>query len=94
MAQVAREVSPDVVFSHRRDDVHQDHHTLAGLTWNHFRNHLVLEYEIAKYEETSASPTSSSHSTPTWSRRRSPSSITTSAPSRTRPGSAPTPSVG
>ncbi len=50
LAQIAREVTPDVVFSHRRDDVHQDHHTLAGLTWNHFRNHLVLEYEIAKYE--------------------------------------------
>ncbi len=50
LAQIAREVDPDVVFSHRRDDVHQDHHTLGGLTWNHFRNHLVLEYEIAKYE--------------------------------------------
>ncbi len=50
LAQIAREVNPDVVFSHRRDDVHQDHQTLAGLTWNHFRNHFVLEYEIAKYE--------------------------------------------
>lgn len=50
LAGIANEVTPDVVFSHRRDDVHQDHHTLAGLTWNHFRNHLVLEYEIAKYE--------------------------------------------
>ncbi len=50
LSQIAREVQPDIVFSHRRDDVHQDHHTLAGLTWNHFRDHLVLEYEIAKYE--------------------------------------------
>ena len=50
LAGVAREVTPDLVFSHRREDLHQDHHTLAALTWNHFRNHVVLEYEIAKYE--------------------------------------------
>jgi LmbE family N-acetylglucosaminyl deacetylase len=43
-------VTPDVVLTHRRDDAHQDHRTLAELTWNTFRNHLVLEYEIAKYE--------------------------------------------
>jgi len=42
--------SPDVVFSHRRDDVHQDHRTIGELVWNTFRNHLILEYEIPKYE--------------------------------------------
>ena len=42
--------SPDVIFTHTRDDLHQDHRTLAQLTWNTFRNHLVLEYEIPKYE--------------------------------------------
>ena len=42
--------SPDVVFSHHRGDVHQDHRLVADLTWNTYRNHLVLEYEIPKYE--------------------------------------------
>lgn len=41
---------PDVIFTHRRHDVHQDHRTLAEMTWNAFRNHLILEYEIPKYE--------------------------------------------
>jgi LmbE family N-acetylglucosaminyl deacetylase len=41
---------PDLVFSHRRADVHQDHRLLAELTWNTYRDHLVLEYEVAKYE--------------------------------------------
>jgi LmbE family N-acetylglucosaminyl deacetylase len=41
---------PDLVFTHTRDDMHQDHALLAKLTWNTFRNHLILEYEIPKYE--------------------------------------------
>jgi LmbE family N-acetylglucosaminyl deacetylase len=41
---------PDVVFSHRREDMHQDHRLVAELTWNAFRNHLIFEYEIPKYE--------------------------------------------
>jgi len=41
---------PDVVFTHRRDDRHQDHKTLGELTWNTFRDHTILEYEIPKYE--------------------------------------------
>jgi len=48
--ELAAEVDPDVIFTQRRDDAHQDHRTLADLTWQHFRNHLVLEYEIPKYE--------------------------------------------
>lgn len=42
--------NPDVVFTHRRDDEHQDHRTIAGFTWNTFRDHLIAEYEIPKYE--------------------------------------------
>jgi len=41
---------PDVVFTHYRDDLHQDHRLLCELTYNTFRDHLVLEYEIPKYD--------------------------------------------
>jgi len=44
------ELVPDVVFTHCRDDDHQDHRTLALLTWNTFRDHLIAEYEIPKYD--------------------------------------------
>jgi len=42
--------APDIIFTHERADLHQDHRLLAELTWNTFRRHLVLEYEIPKYE--------------------------------------------
>ncbi len=45
-----REISPDIIFTHYRDDLHQDHRTISNLTWNTFRNHLILEYEIMKYD--------------------------------------------
>jgi LmbE family N-acetylglucosaminyl deacetylase len=41
---------PDVVLTHRRDDAHQDHRTVCDITWNLFRDHLVLEYEIPKWD--------------------------------------------
>ena len=50
MHRISETVHPDIVFTHRREDLHQDHRTLAEVTWNTFRNHLVLEYEIPKYE--------------------------------------------
>jgi LmbE family N-acetylglucosaminyl deacetylase len=43
-------ISPDLVFTHNRKDAHQDHRILAELTWNTFRDHLILEYEIPKYD--------------------------------------------
>jgi LmbE family N-acetylglucosaminyl deacetylase len=43
-------VSPDLVFTHNRKDAHQDHRLVAELTWNTFRDHLILEYEIPKYD--------------------------------------------
>lgn len=41
---------PDLVLTHYRDDRHQDHRVLSDLTWNTFRDHLLLEYEIPKYD--------------------------------------------
>jgi LmbE family N-acetylglucosaminyl deacetylase len=41
---------PSMILTHRLEDRHQDHRLLGELTWNTFRSHLVLEYEIAKYE--------------------------------------------
>jgi LmbE family N-acetylglucosaminyl deacetylase len=43
-------VRPDLIFTHFLHDRHQDHRVIAELTWNTFRNHSILEYEIAKYE--------------------------------------------
>ena len=47
---------PDVIFTHRGADRHQDHRTLAELTWNTFRNHRILEYEIPKYDADLGTP--------------------------------------
>lgn len=41
---------PDLILTHYRDDRHQDHRVISDLTWNTFRDHLVLEYEIPKYD--------------------------------------------
>jgi LmbE family N-acetylglucosaminyl deacetylase len=48
--QLKAAVSPDLIFTHNRKDAHQDHRLLAELTWNTFRDHLILEYEIPKYD--------------------------------------------
>lgn len=42
--------SPDLILTHSRDDLHQDHRVLNQFTWNTWRNHLILEYEIPKYD--------------------------------------------
>jgi LmbE family N-acetylglucosaminyl deacetylase len=44
------QVRPDVIFTHYRGDAHQDHRLLCELTWNTFRNHFILEYEVPKYD--------------------------------------------
>ena len=41
---------PDLVLTHYRHDLHQDHRVVSELTWNTYRDHLVLEYEIPKYD--------------------------------------------
>jgi LmbE family N-acetylglucosaminyl deacetylase len=51
-----REVAPDVIFTHHREDRHQDHRLVSDLTWNTWRNHLILEYEIPKFDGDMGSP--------------------------------------
>ena len=48
--EVARDAAPDVIFTHNRDDRHQDHRLISDLTWQTFRDHLILEYEVPKYD--------------------------------------------
>jgi len=50
--------TPDVIFTHCRHDLHQDHRLVCELTWNTFRDHLILEYEIPKYDADLRSPNS------------------------------------
>jgi LmbE family N-acetylglucosaminyl deacetylase len=50
------EFSPDVVLTHQRADLHQDHRVSCELTWNTFRDHLILEYEVPKYDGDMGSP--------------------------------------
>lgn len=48
--------SPDLIFTHYRHDLHQDHRTLCELTWNTWRDHFILEYEIPKYDGDMGTP--------------------------------------
>ena len=43
-------LQPDLIFTHYRHDLHQDHRLICELTWNTFRDHLILEYEVPKYD--------------------------------------------
>lgn len=48
--------TPDLILTHFRNDAHQDHRIVSELTWNTFRDHLILEYEIPKYDGDLGSP--------------------------------------
>lgn len=54
--QLKTAVAPDLVFTHYGSDLHQDHRVTAELTWNTFRSHFILEYEIPKYDGGLGSP--------------------------------------
>ena len=54
--EIKAEVQPDLVLTHYREDLHQDHRLISELTWNTFRDHLILEYEIPKYDGDLGSP--------------------------------------
>lgn len=48
--ELKHEVAPDLILTHYRHDLHQDHRLISELTWNTFRDHFILEYEIPKYD--------------------------------------------
>ena len=54
--ELKADFAPDVVFTHQRDDLHQDHRLTCELTWNTFRDHLILEYEVPKYDGDMGAP--------------------------------------
>lgn len=54
--QLKEECAPDIIFTPYRNDLHQDHRLISELTWNTFRTHLILEYEIPKYDGDFGSP--------------------------------------
>ncbi len=56
MHELAGRVTPDLVLTHRRGDRHQDHDLIGELTWNHFRDHLIWQYEIPKWEGSPGQP--------------------------------------
>jgi LmbE family N-acetylglucosaminyl deacetylase len=45
-----KQFAPDLIFTQYRHDLHQDHRLICELTWNTFRNHMILEYEVPKYD--------------------------------------------
>jgi len=53
---IKREFVPDLIFTHYRHDLHQDHRLVSELTWNTWRNHFILEYEIPKFDGDFGSP--------------------------------------
>ena len=54
--QLKQSVNPNVIFTHYKDDLHQDHRLVGELTWNTWRDHLIYEYEIPKYDGGLGSP--------------------------------------
>src|SRR5579872_5436756 len=54
--ELKQSVSPDLILTHQPHDAHQDHRLLCELTWNTFRDHTILEYEIPKYDGDMGTP--------------------------------------
>jgi LmbE family N-acetylglucosaminyl deacetylase len=50
------QIKPDLILTHAPGDHHQDHRVIAELTWNTFRDHLILGYEIIKYDPDLGNP--------------------------------------
>jgi LmbE family N-acetylglucosaminyl deacetylase len=54
--ELKREISPDLILTHQLHDRHQDHRLICDLSWNTFRDHLILEYEVPKYDGDMGAP--------------------------------------
>ena len=54
--QLKLTIMPDLILTHYGNDAHQDHRLISELTWNTFRDHLILEYEIPKYDSDMGQP--------------------------------------
>jgi LmbE family N-acetylglucosaminyl deacetylase len=50
LAAIREQAEPDIVFTHQSEDAHQDHRQVSEATWNLFRDHMILEYEIPKWD--------------------------------------------
>jgi len=68
--ELKRRCAPDLILTHYRNDLHQDHRLVSELTWNTFRNHLILEYEILKYDGDLGTPNVFVHLTESLARRK------------------------
>src|SRR5256885_13332669 len=65
-----RKYLPDVILTHYRGDLHQDHRLVSELTWNTFRSHLILEYEIVKHDGDLGAPNFFVHLTESVAQRK------------------------
>ena len=68
--QLKKDYSPDLIFTHYRDDLHQDHRLISELTWNTYRHHLILEYEVPKYDGDLGAPNFFVHLSESTCRRK------------------------
>lgn len=68
--ELKRKRQPDLILTHYRGDLHQDHRLVSDLTWNTFRNHLILEYEIVKYDGDLGAPNLFVHLTESIARKK------------------------
>jgi LmbE family N-acetylglucosaminyl deacetylase len=59
--ELKSKIHPDLIFTHYRHDLHQDHRMICELTWNTYRDHFILEYEIPKYDGDLGSPNAFVH---------------------------------
>jgi len=80
---IAGEGPADLILVHRRDDWHQDHRLLGELAWTVFRDHLLLEYEVPKWDGDLATP-NVYFEVPAWAIERKAQLIVESFPSQAR----------
>jgi LmbE family N-acetylglucosaminyl deacetylase len=83
--QLSLDLNPDIVLTHRRGDSHQDHRFVCELTWNTFRDQLILEYEIPKYDGDLVSPNLFIPLTEEEARRKVEAIMTTFVSQRAKP---------